>query len=113
MCKCHTQVTRPHLWFSDIHSSVIPLRDSPPFVVRLLGFEIRSRSVLLSKRQTRYWRKEKERDKEYKIPQAWKKSYKRFHMEEVMDWVFGGYILYYRRQKGMKKLTMTELHTTL
>ena len=48
-----------------------------------------------------------------KIPQAWKKSYKRFHMDEVMDWVFGGYILYYIRQKGMKKLTMTEIHTTL
>ena len=28
-----------------------------------------------------------------KIPQAWKKSYKRFHMDEVMDWVFGDYIL--------------------
>ena len=55
MCNCHTQVTRPHLWFSDIHSSIIPLRDSPPFVVTLLGFDIRSMSVLLSKRQTRYW----------------------------------------------------------
>ena len=55
MCKGHTQVTRPHLWFSDNHSSVIPLCDSPPFVVRLLGFDIRSMSVLLSKRQTRKW----------------------------------------------------------
>ena len=42
-----------------------------------------------------------------KIPQAWKKSYKRFHMDEVMDWVFGDYILKTERDEE------TEIHTTL
>ena len=47
------QVTHPHLWFSDIHSSVIPLCNSLPFVVRLS--ELNIQLVLLSKGQTQYW----------------------------------------------------------